>query len=157
MGRGAVRGAFTASDTMSEEAHTRAHADETTGLLLPAVRSGNAAEVMRALRAGAGPDEKTSQWASDDFPGGLQVAAANGSAKLAEILLMAGAEVDRRVGNGYTALDYAVFSRHHGCAEVLLRFGANPHLPNSEGVSPLEAAKRNEDAKMQSILESAKL
>mmetsp|Transcript_33437 Transcript_33437/g.79302 ORF Transcript_33437/g.79302 Transcript_33437/m.79302 type:complete len:142 (-) Transcript_33437:812-1237(-) len=126
--------------------------EATTGLLVPAVRTGNYSEVILALRAGADPDEKASEWASEEFPRALQLAASRGDSQTTEVLLRAGAEVGRRVGRGYTALDYAVFAGHHECARLLVRHGADPALPGGDDRTPLEAAERRGDTRMVRIL-----
>ena len=72
----------------------------------------------------------------------LHFAAQSKAARIAEILLNHGAQVNAMDANGNTPLSNAVFG-YIGNGEtiiVLRRFGADPTLKNSYGVSALELA-----------------
>jgi uncharacterized protein len=73
----------------------------------------------------------------------LHFAAQSNAADVVAILLRAGAIVDPQDAHGNTPLIKAVFSsRGFGDVIKLLRaHGADPHLPNASGVSPLKLAR----------------
>ncbi len=63
---------------------------------------------------------------NEKYPDGLTILmrAAMINPEITEILLKAGAEKDTRDGNRLSALDYALLSHMHDCADVLLRYKA---------------------------------
>jgi hypothetical protein len=61
-------------------------------------------------------------------------------AKLAELVLDRGGEVDARDSKGRTALRYVVEKQQKNCVRFLLDHGADPLLTDNEGVSPLDIA-----------------
>jgi ankyrin repeat protein len=59
---------------------------------------------------------------------------------MARLLLEAGADPNARRQGGFTPLHEAVTTCNVELAELLLAHGANPHLSNDEGDSPLQLA-----------------
>eukprot|EP00873_Tetraselmis_striata_P016995 jgi/Tetstr1/437259/TSEL_025989.t1 len=112
-------------------------------------------EEFAAKSAKNGCLETTGTMVYASAPRALQIAASEGSAAIVEILLKAGADVNRSVGQGYTALDFAVFGRHHDCALILLQNGADPEKMNCEGISPLARATQRKDGKMLSMMRAS--
>ena len=110
--------------------------------LLTAASSSGAADVVALLLArGADPDLYD---AGDIFAG--YEAAQFGHARVAELLLEGGADVDRVTGpghnhgNGETALYMASAAGELGVVEVYLRFGARVDLANMVGGTPFYLA-----------------
>jgi uncharacterized protein len=79
----------------------------------------------------------------------LIIAAYNGFAEAAELLLEKGADPNLRNASGDTALMGAAFRGHLAIVMMLLRFGADAELQNAKGLSALGIATlfgRNEVA-----------
>ena len=85
-----------------------------------------------------GPVSVHSAMGDGDTP--LHVASAWGDLKAAQLLLEAGAAVDRPGDMGITPLGTAVSNGHARVAELLLSNGASPHRKSEFNVSPLEQA-----------------
>lgn len=73
----------------------------------------------------------------------LHAAAANGSRQVAELLLAAGAKVDRQEGSGLTPLMSATYMGHSDVVELLLRKGADMEKKDDFGYTPLMFAANN--------------
>jgi len=86
----------------------------------------------------------------------LQAAALKHHLKTAEILLEAGALVDKKDSLGNTPLIEAVFvSRGEtDMAELLLAHGADPFMKNDAGVNPYDLAKTTEKSSLIKLFES---
>lgn len=58
--------------------------------------------------------------------------------------------------HGCTMLFYACINGHAGIARFLLNYGADPHIRNSDGLTPLVVARlRNDNQELIRILETA--
>jgi ankyrin repeat protein len=76
-----------------------------------------------------------------------------GYTDIAKKLIDAGAEVNQRNNNGATALTFAATFGHIAIAEMLLQKGANVHVPDARGKSPLDHARMQENWNMYDLLE----
>lgn len=63
-----------------------------------------------------------------------------GDALAAELLIRAGAQIDRPGDMGVTPLGAAVGSRHAEIAALLLKNGASPHVQSEFGTTPFQEA-----------------
>jgi ankyrin repeat protein len=103
-----------------------------------AALANNAADVERLLIEGFDAGAKDDQgWTP------LHFAAQNNVTEAARCLLAAGAPIDARDSNGNTPLFRAVFNSQ-GCGDLINLFrahGANPHVENDSGISPLQLAR----------------
>jgi len=61
------------------------------------------------------------------------------------LLSLGEASVDITDESNNTALHYAVANQQLNVVRLLLQYGANPQLPNRDGVSPKELAKQYPD------------
>lgn len=78
---------------------------------------------------------------SDDGRTSLLWAAVNGDAKLVELLLAHGADIERRTLSGFTALHEAVWQGHLAVAQILVANGADMNAASTnEGLTPLHVA-----------------
>jgi uncharacterized protein len=104
-----------------------------------AAAEGAAVRVSQLLAGGLNPNAPDDEgWTP------LHFAAQANSDSVTSLLLDAGAAVDPQDTDGNTPLARAVFSSAGNGAviELLRSRGANPHLRNSHGVTPLELARR---------------
>jgi uncharacterized protein len=104
-----------------------------------AALSGRLAEVTRLAADGADPSA-----ADDNGWTPLHFAAQEFHVDVAEALIAAGASADAKDNHGNTPLWKAVFNSD-GRGDLILRLrqhGADPHLPNKHGVTPLTLARR---------------
>jgi hypothetical protein len=114
------------------------------------------AMVRLALEFGADPKAVTSP-----YDGTALIAAAHlGHDEVVRILIEAGAPLDHVNNLGWTALIEAIVlgdggPRHVACVEALLAAGANPHLPDRNGTSPLELARQLGYKQMVAMIEKA--
>ena len=72
----------------------------------------------------------------------LAIAAQNGHEEMVSLLIAKGADVNAQDEYGDTPLHKAVGpreARHSNVIEVLLDHDANPHIPNGDGRTPLQA------------------
>ena len=117
-----------------------------------AVKYGNAALVAALLEAGANPNAPTQY-------GESPIGAAAGSAEpeVIRLLAAAGAEVNRRhQADGAFPLHRAVLGEGaKSRVGALLEAGANPHLRDAEGNTPLHLAAPEDDTAVISLLVNA--
>ncbi|HEY6923488.1 MAG TPA: ankyrin repeat domain-containing protein [Steroidobacteraceae bacterium] len=73
-------------------------------------------------------------------PQALRLAAENGDLKRLQQLLDQLTDINSRDDAGRTALLLATLHGQSKAAELLLAHGANPNVPDAEGVTPLSAA-----------------
>lgn len=111
----------------------------------------SSAMVQLLLENGASVNvaDKVQHWTS------LHFASRDGKPVLVSLLLKRGARVDAVDVYGNTPLLRAL-TAHQNVAEVitlLLEAGANPHLRNKTGVSPLELAKRLNRSELIALLD----
>ncbi len=78
----------------------------------------------------------------------LHMSARRGTAKIAEALLDAGADIEARDKSGETPLRRAVNCGQERMACLLLARGANPHSADKKGRTPFDAAKSGEMRKL---------
>lgn len=71
----------------------------------------------------------------------LKIAAVRGDIRAIDILLQAGAEINARNEDGYTALHHAVSQRHLPAVQRLVEFGASLDAVSDDGFTPLQEAK----------------
>lgn len=72
---------------------------------------------------------------------------------IAKHLLDAGADPNAQQEGGFTALHEAVLNEDLELAELLLSYGANPHVSNDEGDSPVQLAQSKGQTEMVQLLE----
>jgi len=83
-------------------------------------------------------------WANEGGITALHEAAAENRPVVVERLVLAGANLNPRVTEGfYTPLHVAAYEGFELIVALLLREGAAPGLPNAEGITPLHCAARN--------------
>ena len=68
-----------------------------------------------------------------------------GTVPIARLLLDRGARIDTQGEHGTTAFFMAVVWMHMELVQFLLERGANPHLPNKEGLTALQAVTQRHD------------
>ena len=71
---------------------------------------------------------------------------------MAETLLAAGVDPNVQQEGGMTPLHEAVYNENPELVGLLLRFGANPHVSNDEGDSPLQLAQAKGDEALSARL-----
>lgn len=79
-------------------------------------------------------------------PGGfgnrpLKVAAVRGDVRAIDLLVRAGAEINARNEDGYTALHHAVSQRHLPAVQRLVELGASVDAVTDDGSTPLQKAE----------------
>ncbi|MFJ5830357.1 ankyrin repeat domain-containing protein [Streptomyces sp. NPDC093089] len=143
--------------------------------LFDAIRDGDEDGAVRALRGGAGPEEREDGESalyraavgdevgivrlllaagaepgrgSGEDGGDLPLcgAACGGHTEVVRALLAAGAEPDQEEAYGFTALAWALRLGHADTARVLLEHGADPDRCGPDGLVPLVAAARRGSA-----------
>jgi ankyrin repeat protein len=106
-----------------------------SGTLQGAVRRGDAIAVRAALVAGVESNGNTSVPL-------LHLAARRGHAEVLQLLIEAGADVERESRDGWTALTRADAEGQAECVEILLRAGADPTTRTRHGFARLHRAAR---------------
>jgi beta-lactamase regulating signal transducer with metallopeptidase domain/ankyrin repeat protein len=103
-----------------------------------AISSGHAEVVELLLAAHADPNAKAS---NDPFPATpLRLALQNDNLRMAEDLVMSGAQVDARGNDGRTALYDEVRDRQLDAIRLLIQAHADVNIRDNKGVSPLDYA-----------------
>lgn len=82
----------------------------------------------------------------------LHSAAASGRCEVLALLLAAGAPVNARQAQGWTALQAAVQQDHRAMIRILLAFGADPRQEQDQGKSALSMARERNDAELVRLL-----
>jgi hypothetical protein len=103
-----------------------------------AVRAGDAEKSKALLQA----DPKLAEARTEDGSTALHLAALEGEAAVARVLLAGGAQVNARGLREETPLHMAMYDGHREVAEVLLASGADVNARNTEGETPLHLAAR---------------
>ena len=85
----------------------------------------------------------------------LLEAAGNGQTERVRSLLDAGADVDTKNANGYTALKWAVVRGHTGTVQALLDAGADVDIRDNRGQTPLMMAAEEEQTRVIELLKAA--
>jgi uncharacterized protein len=115
--------------------------------------NGDAETVKLAISLGSDPRAITSP-----YNGTALIAAAHlGYAEVVRALIAAGAPLDHVNNLGWTAVMEAVVlgdggKRHQDTLKALVDAGANIHIPDRQGVTPLEHAKRRGFSEMVTML-----
>lgn len=104
-----------------------------------AVRAGDAEKVKALLQA----DPKLAEARTEDGSTALHLAALEGEAAVARLLLAGGAQVNARGLREETPLHMAMYDGHREVAEVLLASQADANARNTVGETPLHLAARN--------------
>ena len=110
-------------------------APEETALLVEWTKVGDALSVQRMLEQGA-----CVEGVSADGTSALMLAAGDGSAEVARVLINHNARVNATNAQGDTPLHFAVRQNQQAIAELLLENGAAVNARNKEGVTPLMVA-----------------
>lgn len=112
------------------------HVDEGTGLspLAFGIQQKRLELVRMLVEGGADPN-----WGGTTTP--LEAAALEGDPEMAQILIEAGAEIDRRVDDGFTPLMTAAALGHRRVCQKLLVAGARPLLRNDHGQTAVGLAE----------------
>ncbi len=112
------------------------HIDEGTGLspLAFSIQQKNLEIVRMLVEAGA-----DANWGGTTTP--LEAAALEGDPEMAQILIEAGAEIDRRVDDGFTPLMTAAALGHRRVCQRLLVAGSRPLLRNDHGQTAVGLAE----------------
>lgn len=84
----------------------------------------------------------------------LHAASYAGRVEPAKLLIQYGIEIDRQGPyNGYTALHDAIWQNNVEVARVLIDAGANLHIKNHDGQTPLDFAKAKRAAEIVKLIE----
>jgi TPR repeat protein len=116
--------------------------------LFDAVRVGDAEKVKVLLQA----DPKLAEARTEDGSTALHLAALEGQAAVAQLLLTNGAQVNARGLRDETPLHMAMYDGHREVAEVLLANGAEVNARNTDGETPLHLAARKGYAELVELL-----
>lgn len=114
-----------------------------------ASRNGDIDRVRALLDAGVDPN------ADPGMPHGmspLMLAAWQGHAEVARLLIERGADVHREDGDGFTAMTLAAKRRAWEIVEMLARAGVDPNHADASGVSALRAAEQARQSKLLKVL-----
>ena len=106
--------------------------------LFEAVRAGDTEKVKALLQA----DPKLAEARTEDGSTALHLAALEGQAAVAQLLLASGAHVNARGLREETPLHMAMYDGHREVAEVLLASHAEVNARNTAGETPLHLAAR---------------
>lgn len=117
--------------------------DSYAGDIHEAVRDGNLAKVGNLLKANPQLVKAREPSHFDSTP--LHLAAMDGNAAMAELLLAKGAEIDATDCGGWTPLMRAVANKHKKVVELLLAKNANVNLAMDIGRTALHYAVMNDD------------
>jgi TPR repeat protein len=104
--------------------------------LFDAVRAGDAEKIKTLLQA----DPKLAEVRTEDGSTALHLAALEGQAAVARLLLTNGAQVNARGLREETPLHMAMYDGHREVVEVLLASGADVNARNKAGETPLHLA-----------------
>lgn len=118
--------------------------------LLSAIRTNDTNQALQLLEQGASPDAVDPQYGYS----ALMLSARLNNREIATALLQAGANVNARAKDGWTALMFSANCGDAGVgiAELLLRAGANPRARHDGGYSALGILSGSTATQMQSLL-----
>lgn len=86
----------------------------------------------------------------------LHAAAYAGRTEAARVLVERGIDIDKQGPvNGYTALHDAIWQNNIETAEVIINGGANLHLKNHDGQTPLDFARAKHRKEIVALIERA--
>jgi ankyrin repeat protein len=133
-------------------------------MLVRAIVNGDVEEVRALLAAGASPNE----FAADGYAPPLGVAAELEYPHIAELLLAAGADINKPDGEGDTPLHLAVIGSIDGTIQTggsygdvrtdtiqfLLDRGADPEVRNDNGETPRDWARYYKCEKLMELLQA---
>jgi ankyrin repeat protein len=114
-------------------------------VLHAAASSGSAALVQQMLDAHGSKARSSLRYlgrsaATAPYCTPLHLAVAEGFKEVVEVLIAAGAEVNKQDSEGAAPLHAAIAGNHQGLAEVLLAAGAGVNGQDTKGVTPLHLA-----------------
>jgi ankyrin repeat protein len=118
--------------------------DGMTPLFRAAARA-DETQLAALLARGADPDATVVRWDGDSGWTPLMIASAQGHRAIVERLLGAGADVNRRNGEGRTALAWAAFYQRSAVVRVLLAAGGDPLAADRTKLSPQLLAQLSGD------------
>ena len=105
--------------------------------LWEAAMNGNIEVVKQHLAAGADVNIKDDNWGATP----LHFAARNGHKDVAELLVVKGAAMSIKDGDGRTPLHMVADIGHNGIAELLIAKGADVNAKDKKDYTPLDGAK----------------
>jgi ankyrin repeat protein len=118
--------------------------------LQKAIQEKNITEVKDALRYGANPNATF----YNSLPP-LQVAAMVGNLEAAHLLLDNGADVNKLVDMGNTALKFAVYQEHADVVKLLIQNGANVCDKRQSEETALQMAQKKGNKEIENLLKDA--
>lgn len=118
--------------------------------LYQSIAAGDASEVGNLLRRGADPNRIGAGGLIGGTP--LTWATEQSDLKIIKVLIKGGADVNKRIGRGYTALMLAATPQ---VAQLLLDAGSNSQLKNIDGQTALQIAQERKLAQVIKILQRA--
>ena len=113
-------------------------------------------DIDRVRRLVSSDGDVVNEFSSDGFAP-VALAAYFGRPDIVEALIAAGAEVNAQSRNPMkvAAIHAAVASKDARSVEILLRNGADPNLPQQDGITPLQAARMSKDEPIIRMLTEA--
>ncbi len=135
--------------TAEDQAIAKAYEKDANLRLLHAAGRGDADEVEKGLSAGANVNAEKDGWTP------LMLAARNGHAEIAKLLIEANADVYAKNQNGFTPLMFAAEDGHAEIVKLLIKAKADVNAKNQNGVTPLMlAAASSHVASVQLLIEA---
>lgn len=104
--------------------------------MLAALADNDYNEVTRILKG----REVDTESVTDEGSTAMHLVAKNGSARLLKCLIAHGAKIDPLDENGRTPLLVSVYAKNIKIISILVDAGANPHIRDHSGVTPISAA-----------------
>jgi FYVE zinc finger/Ankyrin repeats (3 copies) len=115
--------------------------------LREAAATGNEKVVKEELEHGVPADTRGS-----NFQTSLMLASSNGHAACVKLLVEAGADIEAQDMSGNSAMHLATGNGQAEVVDFLLSQGATTFVPNNEGLTPFDFAKKKQDTLMGSAV-----
>jgi len=129
---------------------------ENNSKLWRASKRGNPHEVKRVLLTGMvaidSHRDKFCVGSSICYATPLKIASCYGKKAVVQILIKAGADVNRADKRGHTPLQSATSFGHNDIAEMLLDYGADPNKADEDGLTPLHKAASDGNRELVKLL-----